>query len=289
MRQIMEAGYIVTHTHPDMDAVCSVWLLRRFGDDAGVEFVNTGNPDPALLAEADAVVDTGRVYDPDRLRFDHHQDASLPAACMLVFEYVVKHNPAADMARGIVALCDAGDRWQTEADESRRIGLHAIFSGGAPEGDDARMEWGCRLLDALYTTEQRRKAGQESLAVSLQHSFADGDVVFVVNGGQEATGAAFEEGAQIVLFYDTTNPDTTPVGLMRNRECHVHLGELVECVIETTEDDAVREELQTWFRHLAGFFAGRGTLKAPDPRPVECDLYALCELIAAAYLEANAG
>jgi len=114
-----------------------------------------------------------------------------------------------------------------------------------------------------------------------------GDMWMLVNGGQAATGAAFEEGAQIVLFYDTTNPDTTPVGIMRNRECNVHLGELVEHVMMSTDDNALIEELSRWFKHPAGFFAGRGTLKAPDPRPVECDLYALCELIAAVYLEAK--
>jgi len=66
---------IVTHMSPDLDAIGYVWLMRRFGSagDMPVAFVNTGSPDPAVLASAWSVGDTGRVYDPDTRRFDHHQ------------------------------------------------------------------------------------------------------------------------------------------------------------------------------------------------------------------------
>ena len=51
---------IITHVSPDLDALVSVWLLKRYDgmDEASIEFVNTGNPDPDLLAKAEAVVDT---------------------------------------------------------------------------------------------------------------------------------------------------------------------------------------------------------------------------------------
>lgn len=87
---------IVTHKAVDLDAILGVWFLKRYGglDDASIEFVNTGNPDPELLAKADAVVDTGGVFDPDNLRFDHHQlqgdESTSTCAAPQIWEYLVK-------------------------------------------------------------------------------------------------------------------------------------------------------------------------------------------------------
>jgi hypothetical protein len=277
---------IATHVHPDLDAICSVWLLQRFGgmDDSFVTFVNTGSPDPALLDEADAVVDTGKAFDPRTLRFDHHHDPSLPAACMLVWKHlreIVGDVFGKDTIEQIVAICDAGDRADPFADESRRIGLHAIFAGSAPDDDFGRLTHGMALLDALYNTGSWHEAGRIALDAA-KRAVVD-DVVLLVNGGRSATGAAFEAGAKIVLFYDDTNDHTVPIGLMRDRECAAHMGKIAEHIIATTDNDAIRTELQTWFLHPAGFFSGRGTLKAPDPRPIDFDLSALCRLVADAY------
>ena len=61
---------IVTHTSPDLDAIASVWLLKRFGnmENEPVGFVNTGNPDQEMLSKAKAVVDTSKVHNEATLR-----------------------------------------------------------------------------------------------------------------------------------------------------------------------------------------------------------------------------
>ncbi len=162
---------IVTHTAPDLDAILSVWLLKRYGnlDNADVVFVNTGNPDPDLLAKADAVVDTGKVYDPENLRFDHHQlpgdESTSTCAAYQVWEYLVKRHamksailhsvddlevddlegPASriekvqrgeiatplDHLMPLVLLIYAGDNALKihGAGSSQEVGLHALLSG----------------------------------------------------------------------------------------------------------------------------------------------------------------
>ena len=81
---------IVTHVSPDLDAIASAWLLLRYVpnfEGAKVVFVNTGNPDRAILAQADAVVDTGGAYNPYQYWYDHHQmeNPNETCAAMLVW------------------------------------------------------------------------------------------------------------------------------------------------------------------------------------------------------------
>jgi hypothetical protein len=49
-------------------------------------------------------------------------------------------------------------------------------------------------------------------------------------------------------------------------------------------DSAEFQELARWYLHEAGFFAGRGTAKAPDPTPLTADFVALCRVLDAAWL-----
>lgn len=278
---------IVTHTAPDLDAIASVWLLRRYGGQAlvPVAFVNTGAPDPAVLAQASAVVDTGREYDPARNRFDHHQDAALSSAAMLVWTHLHQGLPREsryelEIAHEIISLVDAGDRGQPEAGESRRLGLHALYAGGRPDGDDAgSLAWGCQLLDAAMATAMRRAEGRRLLDHSIVYQSADGLLVALRNAPREASAAAFERGARIVAFADYT---ANAIGVQRAMEWQQpHVGELVETILYTsdTAGPAVRAELAAWFRHPAGFFAGRGTAKAPSAAPIGADLAAIAREI----------
>lgn len=140
---------IITHQSLDWDALGAVWLLKRYAgmEDHEVVFVNTGAPDPALLARADAVVDTGREFDPARLRFDHHQlpgkqatdtSAAYQVAMWLYYEKsvdVAHLQPLFDLI-----LCGDTGRKEKGADWSRIVGLHALLSAQkARKLDDAAL------------------------------------------------------------------------------------------------------------------------------------------------------
>ena len=293
---------IITHTAPDMDAIASCWLLQRFGGLATHEvvFVNTGNPDPALLDLADAVVDTGKIYDPATNRFDHHQDAKLKSATYLVAD-TLRTRGGHDKALGeiwpLIVLIDEGDRgiWSSGSSQSRVHGLHAIFSGGLPSGmsDLGMLAWGYQLLDSLFTTYQRRAEGRAALAGHLVYESDDGYLFAIKDAPRSATSAAFERGARLVVFVDTTS---NAIGIQRSSEWATpHVGELIERLAEHLavwaeapyEEGqfepkaalALHTELVTWFKHPAGFFAGRGTAKAPCDRPISVDLFTLANLL----------
>lgn len=282
---------IVTHTSPDWDAIGAVWLLQRYvPDGAGmpVVFVHTGNPDATVLASATYVVDTGRDYDPARGRFDHHQLATAgeTSATEMVWRWL------REMARGsscvapiIDLITDADGRCVTSpaATVSRAVGIHAMLSAWKAQqlSDAELLRRGMGVLDDIASTLIARKRAAETLQERVVWKSTDGRVWALLNGSRDATFAAFEEGAALVVFATTTASGTVAVGVQRASEQALDCGALVERALLTCDHGPVAAELRRWYRHPSGFFAGRGTAKAPDPTPLTVDLVTLARALAA--------
>lgn len=277
---------IVTHVAPDWDAIASVWLLRRYGglEDADVVFVNTGAPDPTVLETATAVVDTGRVFDPTRLRFDHHQlpgkEANATCATLMVAQHLVLARPDIDFNPiwPLIQLIYAGDTGKKEANESRQRGIHALLSNRKRQGADgyALLAYGFGILDELAQSLISQDEARRSLALHTVYRSDDGLVVALKDAPHGATFAAHEAGARLVVF---ANYDKNAIGVMRGGEgADVHVGGLVSSLLNDYDcglDDISADvfgELCTWYRHQAGFFAGRGTDKAPSDIPILVEL-----------------
>ncbi len=81
---------IVTHQSPDLDALASVWLVRRFRRgwrEAKIEFVASGTTLDKQLPDVDSNimhVDTGFGL------FDHHQNSDFTCATKKIFEFLCK-------------------------------------------------------------------------------------------------------------------------------------------------------------------------------------------------------
>jgi len=282
---------IVTHVSPDFDAIGSVWLLKRHGGmaDAAVLFVNTGNPDLDVLASADAVVDTGRVFSPATLRFDHHQLAGAAAnetcATLQVAQHLVLARPDVDFNPiwPLIDLIYAGDTGKPAANESRKIGMHALLSAKKASRalyDHGLLAYGFELLDALASGLVAQDAARRSLEAHTVYTSDDGLVVALENAPQGATFAAHEAGARLVLFSSVLPGPSYARGIMRGGEgIDVDAGALVAAI----DDPALDPELSTWYRHAAGFFAGKGTAKAPCADPMSVSIVDIARAIDAAW------
>lgn len=306
---------IATHTNPDLDAICGVWLLKRFGglEDAEVRFVNTSNPDTALLAEATAIVDTGKEYDENRLRFDHHHLAGNAAndtcAARQVYDLLVFQIPTIEYLKPLVDLVFAGDTGRSEANQSRELGIHALLSGHKAffadrkkrASDDDIMDYGFMLLDTLALRLRNQATAKAELAKKVVYKSGDGLVWAIRHGSAGSSFAAFDEGARVVVFegepIEVEGGLTYPIGLMRAGEWQEpHCGKLIEKLVEICDyelasgtagdfrfESNLKEELSRFFNHPAGFFAGRGTAKAPVFEPVTIKLAELARLIDVAW------
>jgi hypothetical protein len=274
---------IVTHTSPDFDAIGAAWLLKRYGGlaDHPVAFVNTGAPDPELLSESTAVVDTGRVYDPRTLRFDHHQlpgaEASATSAALQVYQWLILHDPAVDWnyLTPLVMLIYAGDTGRREwgADWSRTTGIHALLSAykATSTSDQDVFDYGCHLLDLLAGHLWQRDQARRTLDEHTVYRSDDGLLVALRDAPEGASSAAHEAGARLVVFADYQR---NAIGVWRAGEWQEpHCGHLVELLIVDGGVNAdVIGEADTWYLHQAGFFAGRGTAKAPREDPIRVDV-----------------
>lgn len=283
--------YIVGHVSPDWDAICSLWLLQRFGGfaSADIKLVNTGSPDPAVLAGAAAVVDTGRIYDKYNNRFDHHQFVGAAANETCAARQVWMHFKTGVDLEYLAPLIDliyAGDTGKPGAAQSRQLGIHALLSGekASGSGDLGIIAFGYDILDALATHLKRADEARMSLAEQTVYRSVDGLLIALNDAPQGATDAAFEAGALLVVWHNPMD-GTVAVGISRapgrsGADC----GRLVKAVMWANAGTLVWEEVSTWYRHAAGFFAGRGTPKAPDPRPLDVPLADIAAALDAAWL-----
>lgn len=298
---------IITHQNPDFDAIASVWLLKRYYgnlEEESVEFVNTGNPDKEKLKKALAVVDTGKEYDISRLRFDHHhlpgQAANNTCAARQVWEYLDWRWSKGEEGNvshllPLIDLVLAGDTGRDAAKLSRDLGIHALLSAfkaeikerGEPGDDGQILEFGFRLLDLLDLRLRHQVQAQAELDEKVVYKSSDNLVWAIRHGSTGATFAAYEQGARIVVFegepIEVEGGTTYPVGIMRAGEWQEpHVGELAERVAVSISKPFA-DEIRRWYKHQAGFFAGRGTAKAPVLEPVTIDITALANAIDAAW------
>ncbi len=83
---------IITHIHPDLDAITSCWLIRRFYPDwqeAEIGFVSAGSTYKNQDVDSDENilhVDTGLG------KFDHHQNDKYTSASQRIFEFLVTNH-----------------------------------------------------------------------------------------------------------------------------------------------------------------------------------------------------
>ena len=265
---------IVTHVSPDLDAIASAWLLKRFDPhffNADVAFVNTGNPDIDLLMRADAVVDTGRVLHPFGRRYDHHQmeNPNQASAAMLVWQDLMflhsmnQFRYDVTYLKPLIELVHAGDCGLPEADESRKKGIHAVVSEMKflKYSDEQILDWGFKLLDSI-TTALREGYSLESIMAGMPETMwgklyitpaleraerlkvtgIQPYVAYRSNDGRFVALKDAPQGATQLAFEDGaelvlwSNYAENAIGINRARGSSVQVGELVDSLQNSASD-----------------------------------------------------
>ncbi len=308
---MQQKNTIVTHVNPDWDALGASWLLSRFHPDtqnATLAFVSAKAPDEILLGAATAVVDVGLCLDPATLRFDHHQENSDPtlSATGLVYKFLCdtgiakKHSHSLTHIESLVRLIndiDVGRRWP-ESEFSFSLGIHGLLSAErfrlsqvvARETLFAETaKWAFGTLDLL----SNKLAFERTQQIELQRKlvYCSEDRKFCAARAANAM-AAFESGAHVALIQ--ANPTYLPSGeitypITLSRAPGIASPSIPEVVASILEDGTInlsqemRKELTRWWQHPAGFYAGRGTTKAPCGDPIAIKLEDLAHIVDAAW------
>jgi hypothetical protein len=168
------AKTIVTHISPDLDAIASSWLVKKYlpeWKDAEMAYVpasttlNDMGPDsdPNIIH-----VDTGGG------QFDHHQSDSRSSATKLVFDFLVKENhmPKRDRAAvsRIVEQVNEIDNfaeatWPDPTNDIYDFGLHQLIFGikGVESNPAVYVPHIMRMLDGLIIIMKNKISAEEEL------------------------------------------------------------------------------------------------------------------------------
>ena len=280
---------IVTHMNPDLDAMASVWLLKRFGgcdwQEAEVKFVPAGKTYKDKKADSDPDilhVDVGLG------KLDHHQtgDENLCGA-KLVYGDLCKSSPKLKSNRALWRLIEvvrdidwAGYLRFPQPDHDRWSFL--FFEEGIISGwqrkyrhkSDDHMDWGLLVLDGVYADLQSK--------VEAEAVLKDKSVEFKTRWGKgigaetEAFGfksVALSKGYPIVV---TKNPKSKSVRISGFEF------DTIKPKVDLTEAWEIlkhKDPKATWFLHSSKKLLLNGSRANPDMIPSRLSLEEVIDVL----------
>lgn len=284
---------IVTHHSPDLDAITSVWLLKRFASqdfaDAKVAFVDPGDTISAAAAkelgfEKDQITHT----DTGLGQFDHHQPEQAQkfiCATSLVYDYLCEIQADKKEDQALRALSE----YVTTIDHFGEVdwpeaGL-SRFAFTLPElihglellelhNDDSQLHFGFTCLDSAYAVLKQYFKAQELLVKkAIRFELPIGNCVAIETGNDDVIKLAQKQGADLVIKKDD---HTGHVRIKARPNTNFTLEALSERV-KSLEPDV------SWYYHPGGKMLLNGSRKHQHQNPSSLSLAELIDLVKELY------
>ena len=295
--------YIVTHTSPDMDAITSVWLIKKFlpgWEKAAVQFVPAGEAigrtaevglkltDPVEKMGINLViqVDTGLGL------LDHHQTQSdKVCAATLTFDYVMKKMEESVPAIGkeklealqrIVNVVLEDDHFKEIFRSDLLSDYHEFLLSGVldglrlekPDQDELYLDFISQALDALlHQFENRIWAEKE-----IKENGVEFDTRFGKGIGFEVINDSVIKLAQKMGYYMVVRKDPRK-GYVRIKGRPTTLGEKNIDLTLVYEKLRKMDPTATWFLHVSKKMLLNGTVKNPKMKPTKLSLGDIIEVL----------
>lgn len=296
---------IVTHKSCDMDAICSVWLLKRYlpgWENAKVGFVMAGEKLSGDYETAGGVIEIvdGRDVihvDTGLGKFDHHQvyDVNVCAAS-LVYEYILKngivsgHEVKREALKRIVGQIVDNDHFQ-EVFRSLQgtceddFSLFTILDGLKLQypGDDKKyLDFGMGALDALLHAFENRVWAEKELSekgIEFQTQWGKGVAI------ETSNDYVLELGQKKRYFIVARKDPKT--GFVRIKALPLVSKKYKDTDIEEKNIDltTVHEKLKkldpyaTWYLHISKRMLLNGSAKNPNAVGTKLSLSQIIEAI----------
>lgn len=259
---------IVTHTNPDLDAVTSAWLIRRFlpgWEKAQVEFATAdqkANDGPDELW-----VDVGRG------KLDHHHTGEYLSATRLVWEYVQEARTKQpfneretealeELVEVVTQVDNARDLHWPEVGEFRYyLTLHTLIDGlrGVGESDEQVVELAMRALDAAFWQFKNKIHADRELAAGQEFETSWGKAIGLVSSNKQVLWLGEAKGYVLVLI---TDPVTGAARMYARPDSTV---DLTMAYNKLREADPAAD----WFLHAGKKLLLNSSSVNPDMRPTK--------------------
>ena len=265
----MNRKTIVTHMFPDLDAISSVWLLRRFDsefDDAEVVFIPAGTTyeDKSVDSDPDVVhVDTGMG------RFDHHHTSERTCAAQLVFNYLksekkiaLKYQSALERMMEIVTQVDHFEDffWDETTNDRYDFCLHHIFDHlklSSKLEDKEMVEVGEKLLDAILFGLRQKIQTEEELLNGVEFMSKWGRSIGIETKISRVSKLALKQGFSVIIRKE---PGTEFVSIKSQPKKELDLTELYLNLKE-------KDKNADWFFHKSKHIILNGSRHNPKIKP----------------------
>jgi hypothetical protein len=268
---------IVTHHAPDLDAITSTWLLKRFHAqkfaDAHVGFVSPG--EKISLEEAEELgcqlheityVDTGFG------EFDHHQpDRAMQRVCAtsLVYDHICEVHPDKKDDRALQSIVEMANTidhfeevlWPEPDAERYLFMIHEMIRGHEftdPHNDDSQMHFGFQCLDNIYATlTQYHKAKEIIQNKGEEFEVKGGKALVLTTRNDDTIKVAQRMGYVLVARKD---PKLGHIRIKARPDTDITLHKLHEKIQEVDKEG-------TWFFHGGGKMLLNGSQKNHNQKP----------------------
>lgn len=274
---------IVTHKTPDLDAVTSVWLIKKFlpnWQDAEVEFVPAGKTLRDEIADSDPHilhVDTGFGM------LDHHQANDYTCAAKKAYEYIrnqkaIFHEWSDEALERIVEVVTWYDHFRNCLLDDANADYHVFEAASIIDGfkmthhdnDHKILELSYELLDAIYKMMQNRVWAENILEKELVPFTTQwGKAAGFETTNDEVLEVAQKSGYRVVIRKD---PKKGYVRIKGTPGTGVDFTAAYEKLKQLDKE-------ATWFLHSSKKMLLNGSTNNPDMRPTKLKLSHIINVI----------
>jgi len=272
---------IVTHFNPDIDAICSVWLLKKFGppefNNAAIAFVPAGNTyqDEPVDSNPEVVhVDTGLG------QYDHHQcnnDQECAASLVLanIKQPLSKLNREA-LERIVQVVCDIDHfkecLWdQAEADFYSFM-IMSILEGLKLDNeldDQGLIDFGSVCLTGIFQSMKHKIRAENDLGEGIKHQTAWGKSIFLESGNTGTLHLAQKKGYNLVVRKDP-RLGLVKIGVRPDSDRDISR------IYDTLKK---KDNKADWYLHSSKRLLLNGSTKNPKMKPSTLKLVELIDII----------
>lgn len=283
---------IVTHIHPDLDAIMSAWLLVRFNQpqygDAQFEFVPAPGTHKGLPPDNDPKVvhvDTGSG------KFDHHhlKDGYLTCAAKLVWEELVAEgliSPTDEAIKEMVAIALEVDQfrdcyWPGTDHPRMALMLHEVIPALhrlQTHDNEAVLRMIFVYLDGVYQRLKDWQKGKDAVMEGEEFESLWGRGIVVTTAADDVSKTAQKMGYDIVVIHDT-----------QKGHLKIKTAPKVEQSLKPLYDKiTLRENPERWVYHNSGHMLFSGSDKGSLKEPTQLQVSDILEMIRSADAKAKA-
>jgi len=273
---------IVTHLSPDLDAIASVWLIKKYlpdWNDAQVKFVPSGTTLDNQLADSDKNVihvDTGLG------KFDHHQTNDYTSATKLVYKYLIGRDYIEEKEikplEKIIEYVNSTDHFaevfysDPEADRYDFMVRQLVDGLKVINRDEVKlMEIIFLLLESALIVFKNKVNAEEEINQGFVFKSYLGRSLALESKNEEAVKLALKKGFTLVI---RRHPEVGFTRIKTIPEKKYSLRPIYEKILEV-------DKKGSWFFHISGHMLLNGSSGNPKLIPTTLSINKIIEIVKA--------